>query len=231
MKRQHKKALKISGIVAAFLGVIAILCIVFAPKSDLKEINPLFTRGELNQVGQWVESNDSIYTEKMFECQGLEIELAFEHNVNYEVYYYDKDGNFMEKTGVLSEDYVNEDLNRVFARIVITPNWSKIDTNTQEVKWYEVSKYANQLTIQVNKEQKELKSFVVDLMDEDIVVKYLDGMTWDDYLNSTLNTRFNKSDDNICVSSAVLYHQIDDNRQIEVSTTDVISELYKYSFE
>ena len=184
-----KWILIILGILTIVGAIIGISTIVEKNNDGLKKINPTFKIGTLDANGEWVDGKANLYTD-MFECQGLEIELTFEHNIKYEVFYYDKDEKFIEKSEVLTDDYVNEDLTRIFARILITPDWSKIDTNTHEIKWYEVSKYSNQLSFKVNKVQKEpdlslsltIKSGVSGV--NSITIKFEDGMTWEDWFNS-----------------------------------------------
>jgi hypothetical protein len=183
-----KWILIIVGLLTLVGAVIGISAIVDKKDDGLKEIHPTFTRGTLNQTGQWVDGKENIYTEEMFECQGLTIKLDFEHNIKYEVFYYDKNGSFIEKTGPLTEDYVNDDLTRIFARIVITPDWSLIDTNTHEIKWYEVNKYSKQLTIEVNEVQRSnVFKQVLATSTGGITIFYEDGMTWEQWVYSDFN--------------------------------------------
>lgn len=218
-----KWILIILGILTIVGAIIGISTIVEKNDDGLKKINPTFKIGTLDANGEWVDGKANLYTD-MFECQGLEIELAFEHNIKYEVFYYDKDEKFIEKSDVLTDDYVNEDLTRVFARILITPDWSKIDTNTHEIKWYEVSKYANQLSFKVNKIQKEYLTLKLiynnGLNDEKILIIYEDGMTWKQWSNSELyNKRLNVVDE---VFISISYLTVND---VKVNSLDKISNL------
>lgn len=123
-------------------------------KSKTTEIRAsAFSLGGLNANGKYKETKESIYTKDAFGCQGLVITPKFESAVSYEVFYYDVDGNFVSNSGRLTStykmpkmaDYVNQ------CRVVITP------IEGDEISLLEVGKYANQLTIEVNKTQKAYK--------------------------------------------------------------------------
>ncbi len=106
--------------------------------------------------------NGGVYTEKEFMCDGLEVEIDFENDIEYEIHFYDKDGVFKFKESLDSNfsldkkietqntttDYTGNDYKSVrTCRIVIIPE------NDTSVAFYEVQKYAKQLTIKVNKVQ------------------------------------------------------------------------------
>lgn len=128
---------------------------------DTKTIHPMFTVGGINaDDGTYLETSESIYTKDMFECEGLEIIPDFEANVTYQVFFYDENGDYTESTEMLTVTdklVVPEDAH--YARIVITPDWETINADVEdpvsEVKWYQVLKYANQLTITVARETTE----------------------------------------------------------------------------
>ena len=129
---------KILIIILGFVALLGLAGLIYSliPEDDgLKEINPTFTRGGLNQSGQWLETNSTIYTKDMFECQGLEIDLDFEHNVYFEVFLYDEDSKFIKSSGKLNSKYILNDFNCTYARIVITPDWSVIDNSDKEISF------------------------------------------------------------------------------------------------
>ena len=168
----------------------------------------------------------------MFECQGLTIKLDFEHNIKYEVFYYDENGTFLEKTGLLTEDYVNDDLRRIFARIVITPDWSVIDTNTHEIQWYEVNKYAKQLSFRVNEIQKKVVYTLIipcysntNEFIENEIFEFEYGMTWRDWLNS----EYNPGLDSLLRFDQTLYLNYN-NEMYEVKRDDKINPNGDYIF-
>ena len=216
------------------LGLGLIIGLLVTPKSNLKEINPTFTRGGLNSTGEWVETKGSIYTKDMFEAQGLETTLDFEYNINYEIYFYNKDRQFVYKTDKLTTSYVNENWSEyVFARIVITPNWNLIDTNTYEIGLLEVYSYSSQLTIKVNKTQKEWLSANIynDKAYEEFITKiYFDeGMTWKQYINSdfVIDGFSINSDGHVMFNGK--RSVTGDNGYVYAS--DIIKSEYKYVFD
>jgi uncharacterized protein YcfL len=221
--------------ILVILGLLTLVGAIFGitnlinKDDELKVINPTFSLGSLNQGGQWVESKSSIYTKDMFASQGLEVTLDFEHNIEYEIYFYDEDGRFIEKTGLMSDTYVNDNLSRMYARIVITPKWELIDTETTEIKWYEISKYSSQLNIKVNKEQNELLtlSIVCDFTDEEsMTISFVDGMTWEEFVDSYFDDDFTfevKSDGTIVVDGLATLYDKDGVKVISNEAIDVNS--------
>ena len=148
-----KKALVIGLAGLTLVGAIAGLSTLFREDEETtKVIKPKYEIGALTDTGRYLETNESIYTKDAFECQGLDIDLAFDNNISYRVYFYDKDNDFYASTTLLTDNYDEKitPLEAVTARIVITPN------DDQKISWYEINNYANQLTINVNKEQKAL---------------------------------------------------------------------------
>ena len=96
----------------SFLLIIAVLIAVISGISviaskETEEISSLsFSVGSVNASdGEFLRSETSIYTEKMFECQGLYITKAFESDAKYEVFYYRANRSFIGSSGTISGDY------------------------------------------------------------------------------------------------------------------------------
>lgn len=111
-----------------------------------------FGTGGLNSSGIYVQSENQIYTKEAFSCKGLTIEIDFENSISYQVYFYDEKGSYVSQTAQYrtSHDFADEVLANSEirkCRVVITP---KDDESTA---FYEVQKYAKQLTIKVDKIQ------------------------------------------------------------------------------
>ena len=165
MKYKTKKTLKTLAL--SVLGIGAIVGVAsgvnaLSDKADteLKTIYPTFEVGGLRDAdGKYEESTATIYTKDAFECQGLEIALDFDNTIDYQVFYYESDGDFISASNVISgNEKVFVPLTATHARIEITPNWNEMGVDyanekNQEIKWYEVLKYSTQLDIKVNKEQ------------------------------------------------------------------------------
>ncbi len=146
------------------LGVGAIAGISAIAKEEKKTISSIaFKRGALNNLGFYIESDQSIYTKDLIECQGLEIEPDFETIGTYQVYYYDANKQFIDKTDKINSQtdgvYVKGDNHRFakYCRIVITPEAPKDEDGhvieDYAIKFYEVAGIAGKYKISVNKEQ------------------------------------------------------------------------------
>ena len=153
MKRiRVKRELRtIASIIALVLITIALIggisFVVRKAEEDKKRIYPIFAVGGLSANGQYVESKESIYTKNLIECDGLRTTLSFNNTVKYSIYFYDENEDFIVSENNLSGVYEKRPEIAKYCRIEISP----IEDN--DIKWHEVSKYANQLKIEVNKEQ------------------------------------------------------------------------------
>jgi hypothetical protein len=162
-----KRKIKWKNILSFFLvgvllvGAVAGLASVF--DKDTKTISSMaFGVGGINEQGNYVDSKTSIYTKDMFACQGLTIEPDFEATGTYKVFYYGEDKNFIGATDVMnSEDGVYNKASTFliakYARIVITPDVPTNDEGDEEedfkIRFYEVTGYASDYNITVNKKQ------------------------------------------------------------------------------
>lgn len=141
----------------AMLGGI-IYAIVAATENKEKTVEisaSEFSLGGLDDNGKYVETKESIYTKDAFQCQGLTVTPEFESQVTYQIFFYDELGEFLYKTEVLEKAFRDEvDITATHARIVITPNEDE-DGEAVKINVFNKSKYAKQITITVNKEQKQ----------------------------------------------------------------------------
>jgi uncharacterized protein YcfL len=108
----------------------------------------VYSIGALDDEGEYEKSDTSIYMRKAISTDGLKCELADDAKISYQIFYYDKKGNFISKTDVLTADY-NESApdNATQAKIVITPTADE----DGKVSLVEVLGYASQLTVTVDK--------------------------------------------------------------------------------
>lgn len=143
------------------VGAVAGLGSVFG--KDTKTISSMaFSVGGINEQGNYVDSETSIYTKDMFECQGLSIEPDFEATGSFKVFYYSENKNFIAATetlnavdGVYSKG--NTFASAKYARIMITPD-VPVDEDGEEVddfkiRFYEATSYASDYSITVSKKQ------------------------------------------------------------------------------
>lgn len=140
---------------ALCLGAVAGLgALAKQSEEDTKVIKPKYEIGALTENGRYLETEENIYTKDSFECLGLDIDLTFDNNISYRVFFYDTENKFLTATNKLTEDY-DENTTPMFARyarIVITPN------DDDKISWYEINKYSSQLEISVDKQQKWIYS-------------------------------------------------------------------------
>ena len=160
--RKIKRILIVAGSLAA---IVAILFGVIKWTSNEKTTvsSFKFKIGDLSSAtGEYSESSTAIYTEDLIECEGLSIVPDFESKCTYRVFWYNLDGKFIsatEETTKYTEEFSGEaPLATEYCRIVIYPHPTDENGKTLrnfDIKFYEVVKYANQLTIKVNKKQIE----------------------------------------------------------------------------
>jgi len=154
-------------VLVSALAIGGIVMITKAAKEDKKTIfNSVFKRGALDANGLYVESDTSIYTKDLIECQGLEITPDFETTGTYQVFYYDTNKSMIGSTPVMDAHSMvayNKGTDfpyAMYCRIVITPEVPVDDDGyvdeDYKIKFYEVASIANKYTIKVNKEQKNI---------------------------------------------------------------------------
>lgn len=168
MKRKTKQVLKTLVLSALGIGAVVgaasgINALVEKNDTELKTIYPVFEVGGLNETdGKYELSETTLYTKDAFECQGLEIKLDFDNTIKYQVFFYESDGDFISSTTIFDGNAKMEvPTLGTHARIELTPNWAEMGEDYEEeenqiVKWYETTKYASQIEVKVNKEQKAL---------------------------------------------------------------------------
>ena len=159
-KRSWKKIFKVG--LSALLIIGAVMGAVSLFNRDTTKISPTaFSRGAIDVDGRFIESSTSIVTKDAFLCQGLHISPDFDANGKFEVYYYDVNDKLLNADKNLDSTYVGNYPAAVYARVVYTPEKpADVKTSDWKIGLLEVTKYAKQLTITVNKEQVEYKSSV-----------------------------------------------------------------------
>lgn len=145
-----KVALALAGVAALTAVGFGIKAIVDYTKNDLKKITLAFEVGNLGADGVFVDDKSTLYTKNAFKCDGLQVKLDFDNEINYQIFYYDDLDKFMSATEILSEGYSEPTLG-VYARIVIIP------TNDEDgkISLTERITYPNQMTIKVLKDQTQ----------------------------------------------------------------------------
>ena len=191
---RYRKKIKwknlLSGALCLLLVVGAVMGITTLTGKDTIPIrSTAFSVGGINDDGNYVKTDTSIYTKDMFECQGLTIEPDFEATGTYQVFYYDSNKNFIGATEVMNAEdgvYTKADTFTLaqYARIMITPA-VPVDEDAEEdeafrIRFYEVTSYAGDYTITVDKKQK-FGTFTDNLY---VVKKGSEGKYYKDNLNN-----------------------------------------------
>ena len=153
-KRNSKKGLIAIILTSLVVCLLAGATIVLFKPSETISINPIaFSRGAVNPLGNVVDSNNSILTKTMFECKGLEIHPDEDAELNYQVFYYDADKNFLKSTAVMTEAYKSDYVFAKYARVVITPTGAETKEEDFRISLFDVYSYAKKATINVDRAQ------------------------------------------------------------------------------
>lgn len=155
MKKINFKKKNTAGIIAICIAgvlVVGALIGLFSSANSgnkkVVDVNPSWSVGALTTQGKYKEAENSIYTKEAFDCYGLNVTLAFENDIAYQIYFYDFDGAYLSSTQSLTTNYkevVPESAKT--CRIVITP------LNDDSISFFEVNGYARQLSIEVSTKQ------------------------------------------------------------------------------
>lgn len=143
-----KVALVLAGVVAVSAVGVGVAKLVEYMQDDLKTISPSFDVGNLGADGKYVNDESTLYTKEAFQCDGLQIKLDFDNEIDYQIFFYDDLDNFIESTEVLSAAY-SETVHDGYARIVIMPTNDEDD----KIGLTERLTYPGQMTVKVAKEQ------------------------------------------------------------------------------
>lgn len=172
----------------ALFGIISAL--TKSAEKETKKITLVYSVGGLDKNGNYSDSTSCIYTKTAFECYGLKTTLTFDSNITYQMFYYDKDYNFISSSNKIDVNYNSLDdvmpYETKYCRIAIMPN------EDDNIKWYEVSKYAKQLKVEVSKNQNKSSGVYVAenvfTVDADMVGKYYNAETFENSTSQSVGT-------------------------------------------
>ena len=169
MKRKTKKIISIILSIVLVIGLITAAVILLKPK-ETKRIYPTFHIGSLDSNGEYVESDDSIYSD-LFECQGLTVKPDFTSDVEYSIYFYYLDETFAEVKEDLTASFTSPvDESYRYARILINPNKKGKGSDDYKIYFWNVLGISNNLEILVKFKQPKLSN-LAEVENE--------GRTWD----------------------------------------------------
>ena len=134
-------------LLVALIGGVTYAIVRVVQKDETREISSLaYKIGALDDNGAFMKNTASIVSKDFISSNGLTIKLQENSEVSYKVFFYDVDKAFVSASEVQSADYAGTiPENAKYAKIVITP------LHDAEVSIFEMSGYAKQLTVTVNK--------------------------------------------------------------------------------
>lgn len=134
-------------LLVALIGGVTYAIVRVVQKDETKEISSLaYKIGALDDNGAFMKNTASIVSKDFISSDGLTVKLQENAEVSYKVFFYDTDKAFVSASEVQSADYAGTiPENAKYAKIVITP------LHDAEVSIFEMSGYAKQLTVTVNK--------------------------------------------------------------------------------
>ena len=158
LKFNSKRKTQIFYIVLAVLVFVGTFSAVAHIANSDKSVSPtIFSVGALDDNGQYVESDVSVYTKDAIECQGLKVTPAFDAQGTYRIFFYNEDDIFLSSTTSTLEAYNTEipELAK-YARIMITPEPEEVsyDEDEWKIRFWETAKYAKGFKITVDRNQE-----------------------------------------------------------------------------
>ena len=157
MKKKTKKLLTVILSIALAIGIITAGVFLLKPK-DTKRIYPTYHIGSIDESGEYVESDDAIYSD-LFECQGLTIKPDFASNVEYSIYFYYLDETFADVKEDLTECFAEPvDESYRYARILINPDKNGKTSEEYKIYFWNILGISNCLEVSVNTNQPKLSN-------------------------------------------------------------------------
>ena len=153
-KRAFKKILSAALAVLLIGGVIFGAAKIFG--NDTKSIgSTAFSVGAIGADGEYAENDQTLYIKKMFECKGLTVELDYESNTEYVIYWYNLDGNLLNSTEKLDKSFNGEvPAAAKYARIMLIPAVPEGETKSSfSINFFEKYGFANDVKIRVSRDQ------------------------------------------------------------------------------
>ena len=160
-KRTWKKILSIS--VATLMIAATVFGFVKLAKYASREkttVSPSWEIGTINETTGKANSaqKTSLITSEAFNAYGLEIEVDFEANAKYQVFFYDSVGTMFKKSEELDEGSQFKVDYGCQVRVELIPDLTNDEDG--QISWWEKWNYSRQITIRVKKNQTlEAKDF------------------------------------------------------------------------
>ena len=144
---------KVFGLILLLLVVVTVVGVITAyTGKETKTISATeFSRGGLDEFGEYVKTDKTLYTKDMFKCKGLKITQDFESNLSYRVYFYGYDEKFLTSSETFRKETKEFDVPSYakYARVVLIPD------GDEDIGFFDVYSIANDVEITVSKEQPD----------------------------------------------------------------------------
>ena len=103
--------------------------------------------GALDEKGEFEETDIAIYTKDMLPVDGLACEIAEKAEIEYKVYFYNEDKDFLSASVMLTTDLIATEIpaDAEYCRIVITP------LDGDEVSIFDIRTLAADLAVSYNR--------------------------------------------------------------------------------
>ena len=164
----------IAGVLVAIVAIGSMAGLISLLDKDTRTLGgTLYAVGGVDwETGEFIETDRSIYTKDLFECEGLTVEPDFEAKGTFRVFYYDADEQYLGASAVMNANegsYSRSEFPYAkYARLVITPGLPIDEAGAVDedfrIRFWEPAKYAGQYTVSVAKTQHKVTGniFVVD---------------------------------------------------------------------
>ena len=154
MKKKNWKTIGAIAIAAVcVVGATAGLANLAGEDNGYDKVSVAYVVGGLNDSGKYVETEETLYTKDGFDVEGKEVyaDIDFDANIEYQLFFYDDNDEFIESSDVLTGDYtMTAPDEAVICRVEITPVWSdETEKGDQKVTWLNKGGFANQLKLNV----------------------------------------------------------------------------------
>ena len=149
-KAKIKKIICIALAALLILGAVGGAIAIFG--NDKRDISVTeFHLGGLDEQGEYLKQENTVYTREFIECQGLTVEPKSECTVSYRIFFYDQYKTFLKATELDDGMYTDVESAAKYCKIVVYPDG--YDDKDFKIGFFDVWGYADDIKISVDKKQ------------------------------------------------------------------------------
>lgn len=132
------------------MGVAGVMIGVFSNKTQ--NISPSFARGAINDSGEYVESDVTLYTKNSFECRGLKVALDYDATGEYQIFWYNEDNFYLSCEARTNDAFTGATPELAkYARIVYYPI---LEEGEEKISFIDIYNFSKKLNISVDRYQE-----------------------------------------------------------------------------